>query len=299
MNNLNPKVTLDQWKAFHAVVEYGGYAQAAEQLHKSQSTLSYAVQKLESVLELKVLKVEGRKAQLTREGEVLLRRSKQLLESAVLVERVAHNLSLGVEAVVHLGVDVLFMHDDLLALLAQFSTQFPDTRVELRETVLSGGHELLNAGVVDVLITATVPSGFVGDPLMNVEMACVASVGHPLNQLERKVTLEDLKHHRQIVTRDSGQQRKQNAPWLEAEQRWTVSNMSTSIRAISQGMGFAWIPLSHIGEHLQQGKLKAIDMAQGGSRFVQLYLVYKDKDGAGPATCQLTEILHRYGEQHG
>ena len=30
-----------------AVVDAGGYAQAAESLHKSQSTLTYAVQKLE------------------------------------------------------------------------------------------------------------------------------------------------------------------------------------------------------------------------------------------------------------
>ncbi|MCU0736206.1 MAG: LysR family transcriptional regulator, partial [Methylotetracoccus sp.] len=41
-----PKITLDQWRTLVAVVEAGGYAQAADQLHKSQSTLTYAVQKL-------------------------------------------------------------------------------------------------------------------------------------------------------------------------------------------------------------------------------------------------------------
>lgn len=45
-----PKSTLEQWRGFVAVVEAGGYAQAAEQLHKSQSTLTYAVQKLERLL---------------------------------------------------------------------------------------------------------------------------------------------------------------------------------------------------------------------------------------------------------
>ena len=42
-----PRITLEQWRALLAVVEAGGYAQAAERLHKSQSTLTYAVQKIE------------------------------------------------------------------------------------------------------------------------------------------------------------------------------------------------------------------------------------------------------------
>ena len=32
------------------MVEAGGYAQAAERMHKSQSTLTYAVQKIEQLL---------------------------------------------------------------------------------------------------------------------------------------------------------------------------------------------------------------------------------------------------------
>ena len=43
----NPRITLEQWRALQAVVESSGYAQAAEALHKSQSTLTYAMQKIE------------------------------------------------------------------------------------------------------------------------------------------------------------------------------------------------------------------------------------------------------------
>ena len=39
------RITLDQWAAF-AVVEAGGYAKAAQKLHKSQSSVTYAVQQL-------------------------------------------------------------------------------------------------------------------------------------------------------------------------------------------------------------------------------------------------------------
>ncbi|MGH9577863.1 MAG: LysR family transcriptional regulator, partial [Terriglobales bacterium] len=36
----NLRITLDQWRALLAVVDAGGYAQAAAALHKSQSTMS-------------------------------------------------------------------------------------------------------------------------------------------------------------------------------------------------------------------------------------------------------------------
>jgi len=288
-----PKVTLEQWRAFQAVVEYGGYAQASEKIHKTQSTLSYSVQKLEQVLGVKVLRVKGRKAYLTKEGEVLLRRSRQLLDSAISLEKIAENMSQGIEARIDVSVDVVFPYNELLCVLAQFSQRYPDTRVELVESVLSGGQDLLLSGQLDLLVSASVPQGFAGEPLLRLEFVCVASPEHPLNALDREVTLQDLKQQRQLVTRDSGPQRRLSAPWLEAEQRWTVTNLTTSIKALKQGLGFAWVPKLQIENDLRRGELQALDMEEGGSRFGHLYLIYKDKDAAGPATCFLAEQITR------
>jgi DNA-binding transcriptional LysR family regulator len=293
----SPRITLEQWRAFHAVVEYGGYAQAAEALSKSQSTLSYAVQKLEHLLGVKVLAVEGRKARLTEAGEVLLRRSRQLVDSAAQVEKVARNLAQGIEPVIPVAIEVIFPYEDLLCLLATFSERFPQTRVELVESVLSGGHDLLLEGQVDLLVSSLVPPGFVGEPLMQVEFCCVTNPSHPLHQLGRDVTLEDLKQHRQIVTRDSGAQRRFSAPWLEAEQRWTVSNLSTSIKALAAGLGFAWVPRRHIEAELAQGLLQPLPLRDGARRSAQLYLVYRDRDSAGPATRCMVELLLEHGRK--
>ena len=59
----NPRISLEQWRALRSVVEAGGYAQAAAQLHKSQSAVTYAVQKIESLLKVKIFELQGRKAQ--------------------------------------------------------------------------------------------------------------------------------------------------------------------------------------------------------------------------------------------
>ena len=80
-----PRITLEQWRALRAVVEAGGYAQAAEVLHKTQSTLTYAVQKIERLLDLKVFEIRGRKAVLTEAGQVLLQAGAQLPEKVIIV----------------------------------------------------------------------------------------------------------------------------------------------------------------------------------------------------------------------
>ena len=54
------KTTLDQWRMLQAVVRHGGFAQASAAIHKSQSTINYAVHKLQDQLGLPLLEVVGR-----------------------------------------------------------------------------------------------------------------------------------------------------------------------------------------------------------------------------------------------
>ena len=82
-----PRVTLEQWQALAAVVDRGSYARAAAALHKSQSSVTYAVQQLESQLGVKAFRLAGRKAVLTPTGELLYRRARQLLEEASALEQ--------------------------------------------------------------------------------------------------------------------------------------------------------------------------------------------------------------------
>ena len=66
------KTSLEQWAVLAAVVDEGGYAQAAVALHRSQSAVSYAVARLQEELDVSLLVIEGRKAVLTPHGQTLL-----------------------------------------------------------------------------------------------------------------------------------------------------------------------------------------------------------------------------------
>src|SRR3954454_6689692 len=101
-------IALEQWRTLITVVDTGGYAQAAEVLHKSQSSVTYAVQKIETMLGVKAFEIQGRRAILTPTGQFLYRRAKGLLEESAALERAARRLSAGWEAEIRLAVEILF-----------------------------------------------------------------------------------------------------------------------------------------------------------------------------------------------
>ena len=285
-----PRIGLEQWRALVAVVDAGGYAQAAETLHKSQSAVTYAVQKLEAVLDVKAFELQGRKASLTPTGQLLYRRARALLDEAGALEKAARSLSAGFEPEIRLAVEVLFPTWLILDCLDRFGAEAPDTRIELIESVISGTEEALLSGHANLAIAARIPPGFAGDSLIRLRLVLAANPQHPLHHLKRKVTLKDLRAHRQLVVRETGQSRDARTT-VEATQRWTVSNMSTSIIAARAGYGYAWLPEYKIRDELAAGTLRALPLREGGERFVELYLVHADRDAAGPGTQRLAQII--------
>jgi len=285
-----PKISLDQWAALVSVVESGGYAKAGEALHKSQSTLTYAIQKMEELLGVKLFEIRGRKAVLTPAGEVLYRRGKTLLDEAGRLEHAAGELAKGWEPEIRLAVEIIFPTWLLLECFAKFAAERPETRIELIESVLGGTDEALSGRAVELAIGSSIPPGFVGDTLMPVRLICVAAPSHPLHALGRSLTLDDLRRHRHLVIRDSGVQRSRPGGWLN-EIRWTVSHKATSIRAAVMGLGYAWYAEDAIREELDRGTLKPLPLREGGERTGSLFLIFADRDAAGPGALRLAQII--------
>ncbi|MGD9941872.1 MAG: LysR family transcriptional regulator [Burkholderiaceae bacterium] len=286
-----PHITLDQWRALTAVVEAGGYAGAARLLHKTQSSVTYAVQKLQSVLSVKAFEIHGRKAVLTPTGQLLYRRARYLLDEAGGLEAAARRLSAGWEAEIRLAVDLIFPSWLLLQCLDRFGLESPHTRIELIESVLGGTTEALRDKRVDLVISGLMPPGFVGEPLMQIRFALVAHPQHPLHQLGRPLTMRDLRTHRHLVVRETGS-RRDTPTSVETARRWTVSHLATSVQALTMGYGFAWLPEELIRAELRDGRLKTLSLRGGGVRHVPVYLVVADADAAGPGTLRLAQILH-------
>lgn len=286
-----PRISLEQWRALVAVVDAGGYAAAADALNKSQSTVSYAVRRIEELLGVALFTIEGRKAVLTAPGRVLYRRARSLVDEAARVEAAGAGLAGGWEAELRVAVEVLFPTWLLLRVLNTFAEEHPSMRIQLYESVLGGTEELLEQRRVDLAVTGHLPAGYAADPILRVRFRAVAAPSHPLHRLGREVTLADLRAHRHIVIRDTGVRRTRAGAWDFSEARLTVTNKATSIRALTMGMGFAWVAEHIIREELDSGALKPLPMRHAGERWGSLYLVQPDPDAAGPGARRLATLI--------
>ena len=285
-----PRVSLEQWRTLVAVVEEGGYERAAEALNKSQSTVTYAIKRLESALDLRAFELKGRRSALTPTGTLLYRQARQLLADADRLERMAGNVSSGWEAQIVLTADVIFPVWLLLTCLDRFGEESPHTHIELIESVMGGAREDLLSGRADLAISHDVPPGFLGEPLLTLRFVAVAHPEHPLHRLGRKLTARDLRQHRHLVVRDSARQRSADTA-LAARARWTVSNMATSIGAACRGYGYSWDPEYKIRDELAQGVLAPLPLERGARRLVTVYLTVADAEGSGPGVARLAEII--------
>src|SRR5277367_5217149 len=182
------KTSVEQWNVLAAVVDAGGFAQAAEVLNRSQSAVSYAVARLQESLNLPLLAVEGRKSVLTPHGHTLLARARTLLKDLDTLEQLARSLKQGWEPEITLVVDAAFPRPRLLGIIAELQQTCPSTQIQLADVVLSGAEDAITGGTADLVVTSRVPPGFLGDWLLDVTFIAVARPDHALFQLDRELT---------------------------------------------------------------------------------------------------------------
>jgi DNA-binding transcriptional LysR family regulator len=289
-----PRTTLEQWAVLAAVIDRGGFAQAAQALHRSQSAISYVVARLQESVEVPLLGIQGRKAVLTAHGETLLRRARPLLQELSTLEDLAGSLRRGWEAQLNLVVDVAYPRERLLRIVSELGAACPHTQLQLADAVLSGAEEAITTRSADVVVTSRVPAGYLGDFLLEVPFRAVAHPDHALLKLQRPLAAADLTHHTQVVVRDSGLSQPRDEGWLGAERRFTVSSMEASLAMVTAGLAFAWLPEHLVAPAIAGGPNRTLPLETGATRNVSLYLVLVQGPVAGPAAREAAQSFARH-----
>lgn len=287
-----PRSTLEQWRILQAVVDAGGYAQAAEVLSKSQSSLNHAVAKLQNQLGVELLEVRGRKAYLTEAGEVMLRRSRILTQQVEDLELLAANINQGWEPEIRIAIELAYDRRFLNTALAEFFPLSRGSRIQLIDSVITGSAEIIQQKKADLVIAASavIPKGYLGEPLSTTRFVPVTGANNPLSTA-RELDQTGLSQHLQLVIRDTAQKPQENAGWLRAEQRWTVDNFYEAIDILHTGLGFCWLPDFLVNDAINAGSLVKLHVANASERLATLSLVAPQEDTLGPGSKQLRQLI--------
>src|ERR1700719_3531440 len=121
---------LDLLRSFVSVVDAGGFTRAGERVHRTQSTVSQQIRRLEETLGHPLLHRNGKQATPTEEGERLLSYARRILaleqEARDVVARPAR------DGVVRLGIPEDFAAYRLTELLSDFARSRPSLRLDVR-----------------------------------------------------------------------------------------------------------------------------------------------------------------------
>ncbi|MEQ4450098.1 LysR family transcriptional regulator [Kosakonia sp. YIM B13605] len=264
------KTTLEQWTLLHKVVELGSFAKAAEETHRSQSSVSYNLALLQERLGVALLVQEGRRAVLTPAGELLLNQVKPLLKAFDWVETRAATLRNGMRTRLDLVVDSIFPRARLFAILRQFQQRYPQTQVRLTEVLETASSELPVHAQADVMIlTRRQDMTGRGEWLMNIDFVAVAHRDHPLCAAEQ-VSEAMLAGWPLIRIAESD-----NRQSPVAQESWTFSTIDAAVEAVLYQVGYGWLPEERIQPLLNSGVLKTLPLSHGTRRATPLHLIVK------------------------
>ena len=124
--------TFDQLQIFLAVVENGSFAAAGRRLNRATSVISYGVSNLEAQLGVELFDREAtRRPRLTEAGEAVLAEARKVAHGVDGLRAKVKGLLDGLEAEVHLAVDVMLPAAQLGDVLRAFSENFPTVALRL------------------------------------------------------------------------------------------------------------------------------------------------------------------------
>lgn len=283
------KTTLEQWALLERVVEAGSFAKAAEETHRSQSSVSYNLSLLQERLGVALLMAEGRRAVLTPAGELLLNQVKPLLKAFSYVEMRAATLQSGMRTRLDLMVDSIFPRRRLFAILRQFQQRYPQTQVRLTEVLENSRDDALNDEADVMILTRRQDITGLGEWLMNIDFVAVAHHEHPLFALDAPLNDELLRPWPLIQIADS------QPAARPAGGSWTFSTIDAAIEAVMNQVGYGWLPEERIQTQLEQGVLKALPLSHGVRRATPLHLIVKRS--LSPLDEQVDTLLHLFKQE--
>ena len=271
---------LDLLRSFVSVVESGGFTRAGERVHRTQSTVSQQIKRLEDDLGQTLLNRNGRDVTPTEAGERLLSLAE---EARDVVARPAQ------EGAVKLGIPEDFAATRLAKLLAAFSRAHPTLRLDVRADQSLNLKRELERGDLDL---ALLKRGAGDGPAIAVwpeQVFWVTSKSHPVDIHGPSLPLIGFPPGCLYRTRAIHALETSGRAWHMA---YTSSSLAGIQAAVAAGMG-----LCILSEMAVQADHRVLTAREGFAPIERTELALVASRDASPATLRLADRLAEFCEK--
>lgn len=278
--------TLDQLQVFLTVVDAGSFAGAARTLGRATSVISYSIGNLEAQLGVSLFDREStRKPQLTKAGRTVLAEARTISNGISGLRAKVKGLLDGLEAEIHLVLDVMLPPSRVVDALKAFREEFPTVSLRLyvealgavTQMVLSGKATIGIGGPLDEVVPGLERIG-VG----SVELIPVAAPDHPLALAGRNVPGVARDHIQLVLTDRSPLTLGQDFEVI-GTQTWRLADLGSKHMLLKEGIGWGNMPEPMVREDLEKGRLVQLNMPDCKGGFYRLHAIYRTDTPPGRA----------------
>jgi DNA-binding transcriptional LysR family regulator len=277
---------LELLRSFVSVVDAGGFTRAGERVHRTQSTVSQQIKRLEDDIGQPLLIRSGKDVTPTEAGERLLAYARRLL---ALAEEARDVLARpGNEGAVRLGVPEDFAAYRLAKLLAAFSRSHPSLRLDVRADQSANLRRDLERGELDLALFKRTAGEKGGIAVWPERVHWVTSKSHPRDTRTGSVPLIGFPSG--CLYRAGAIHALESAgrSWHMA---YTSSNLSGIQAAVAAGMG-----LSILSEMAIQADHRVLTAKDGFAPIDRTEVALVAAPEASPATLRLADKLAEFCE---
>jgi len=278
---------LDLLRSFVSVVDAGGFTRAGERVHRTQSTVSQQVKRLEDDIGKPLLNRVGKQVTLTEDGERLLSYARRILALAEEARDVVARPD--TEGSIRLGLPEDFAAYRLTRLLAGFARSSPGLRLDIRVAQSVDLRRDLDRGDLDLALVKRDAGSRGGIAVWPERLHWVTSRSHPIAADARSLPLIFFPTGCLYRTRAIHAIEAAGRAWHMA---YTSSSLAGIQAAVAAGLGLSILPAIAVQpEHLvltAKNGFKPIDKTE-------LALVAAPE--ASPATLRLANRLAEYCDE--
>jgi DNA-binding transcriptional LysR family regulator len=275
---------LDLLRSFVSVVDTGGFTSAGERVHRTQSTVSQQIKRLEERLGYPLLHRNGKQATPTEQGERLVSYARRLLA----LEQEARDVVARPESegVVRLGLPEDFAAYRLSELLSDFARSRPGLRLDVRCGLSVQLSRAIERGELDLALYKRDAGESGGIAAWPERLHWVTSRKHPIDFRRDPLPL--------VMSEQGCLYRNRMIHAAETAGRaWHMAYTSPSLfgiqAAVSVGIGVSILPeVAILPEH------RVLKTKDGFPAITNTEVVLVAAPNASPATRRLAELLRDF-----
>jgi DNA-binding transcriptional LysR family regulator len=254
--------------------------------------ISYTISNLEAQLGISLFDREStRKPQLTEAGRAVVAEARSVANGIDGLRAKVRGLLQGLEAEVHLALDVMLPTDRVVDALKAFRAEFPTVALRLHvealgavtQMVLNGSAVLGVSGPLSAEIDGLEKIG-----IGSVHLVPVAAPDHPLAAADI-IQPGAAREHVQLVLTDRSTLSQGQEFGVFATRTWRLADLGSKHMLLKAGIGWGNMPVPMISEDLAQGRLVPLDLPDARGGDYTLDVVYRTDTPPGPAATWLIE----------